>query len=242
MRRLVVLLPGILFLIAWEVWAGRDPERQFLFASPQLVFSVAASELIQLSFWFDVWTTFTEAALGFLLGSSLGIIGGLILWSDSRLAAVSRCYVVLLGAIPIFSIAPMLIIWFGTGMLSKVVMAAFSVFFVTLSQVYNGASSVAEEQQMLAKSLACPSHLVARKIIIPGSLVWVFSALKMNISLALLGAFIGEFVSSEAGLGHYILQAGSLFDMPRVVFGVAVLSLLALILNLLIDASARSIP
>ena len=67
-----------------------------------------------------------------------------------------------------------------------------------------------------------------RKIIIPGALRWVAAGFKISIGLALGGAFIGEFVSSQAGLGHYILTAGSLYDMPRVIFGVLLLSLLAL--------------
>jgi NitT/TauT family transport system permease protein len=134
----------------------------------------------------------------------------------------------------------MMIVWFGTGMLSKVVMAAFSVFFVTLSQVYEGARSVSNERLTLARSLAASSGRVARLIIVPGSLLWVLSALKMNVSLALVGAFIGEFVSSEAGLGHYILKAGSLYDMPRVLFGIALISLLALTLTKVIDPGIQT--
>jgi len=225
------MIPAIVFLLLWQNYVNGDTEREFLFASPLLILDVAKVELFSAQFWGDVGLTAEEALLGFLLGSFLGCTGGLLLWSSRKLAELSRVYIVILGSIPIFAIAPMLIIWFGTGMLSKVVMAAFAVFFVTLSQVYDGARAIANERLIFAQSLGAPSWRVARKIIIPGSLVWVIAALRMNVSLALVGAFIGEFVSSERGLGHYILKAGSLFDLPRVLFGVMLLSLLGLLLS-----------
>lgn len=228
-RQIALLFaPAILILALWELLVRGDPRLQFLFASPIMVAAVAFEELSSPSIWWHLFITCSEAILGLLLGSISGTALGLLLWTRESFARIARPYVVLLGSIPIFAIAPMLIIWFGTGLLSKVIMSAFAVFFVSLSQAYDGALICAREHGQYARSLTAPQRLVIRKIVVPGALRWVVAGLKINIGLALVGAFIGEFVSSQAGLGHYILGAGSLYDMPRVLFGVMLISFVAL--------------
>jgi NitT/TauT family transport system permease protein len=91
-----------------------------------------------------------------------------------------------------------------------------------------GAHAIAKQYTGCAKSIAAPNARIVRKIIIPGAIDWVIAGYKMDVGFALVGAFIGEFVSSEAGLGHYILKASSLYDMPKVLFGLFIISLLGL--------------
>jgi NitT/TauT family transport system permease protein len=135
---------------------------------------------------------------------------------------------VFIGASPIFALAPMTILWFGIGLLSKIVMAGFAVFFVSLVQAHEGATATAKNYLGFAQSLGAPTPRIIAKIIVPGAIDWVMTGYKMNVGSALVGAFIGEFVSSEAGLGHYILTASALYDVPRVLFGLTLISLLAL--------------
>ncbi len=241
-RGALTLIPGLFFIILWQGLVGGNTRLEFLFASPQLVARVALEELSQRSIWIDLSTTACEAVLGLLVGSLLGSTLGLLLWTNVAIARIARPYIVLLGSIPIFAIAPMLIIWFGTELSSKVVMSAFSVFFVALAQAYDGARACAKEYSHYARTLKAPRFQVMTKIIIPGALCWVAAGFKISIGLALVGAFIGEFVSSQVGLGHYILTAGSLYDMPRVVFGVLLLSLLALTFTGLVWCVERAMP
>lgn len=241
-RGAVALIPGVLFAILWQVLVGGNSRLEFLFASPELVVRVAFEELSRSSIWIDVGMTASEALLGLIVGSLLGSVLGLILWSSDTIARIAKPYIVLLGSIPIFAIAPMLIIWFGTDLLSKVVMSAFSVFFVALAQAYDGACACSAEYSHYARTLKASRLRVMEKIIIPGALCWVAAGFKISIGLALVGAFIGEFVSSQAGLGHYILTAGSLYDMPRVIFGVLLLSLLALSFTGVVWCIERATP
>jgi NitT/TauT family transport system permease protein len=239
---MLTLAPGVLFLALWHLVVSNNPRLQFLFASPHLVAQVAFSDGAGSAIWIDILTTASEAILGLLVGSILGCLLGLALWTNEGVARIARPYIVILGSIPIFAIAPMLIIWFGTDLLSKVVMSAFSVFFVALAQTYDGARFCAKEYSHYARTLRAPRSAVVMKIIIPGALRWVAAGFKISIGLALVGAFIGEFVSSQVGLGHYILTAGSLYDMPRVIFGVLLLSLLALSLTALVWGLERWQP
>ncbi|MGD9650639.1 MAG: ABC transporter permease [Dongiaceae bacterium] len=232
---LLRLLPLLLFLISWQWIVSGDDRLQFLFASPFLVAGVFIQEIFTPAIWRDISVTGLETILGLILGSTLGTITGLLLWGRGKWEAVSRPYVVGLSAIPIFALAPMLIIWFGTGLLSKVLMAAFGCFFISLSQSFTGAKLADETYGSFARSLGASPSLILRYIILPGALEWVLVGFKINVGFALLGAFIGEFVSSQAGLGHYIIAAGGIYDMPRVLLGVLLLSIFALLLNALIN-------
>lgn len=221
-------LPALIALFAWEYGVDGNTKLQFLFASPSTIGAVALEELRHASIWHDAFVTLSEAALGLFAGTILGTAAGLLLWGNGKIDFITRPYIVLIGAIPIFAIAPITIMWFGIGLLSKVVMAGFAVFFVSLQQAYDGAHAIAKQHTDFAKSIAAPNGRIIRKIIIPGAVDWVIAGYKMDVGFALVGAFIGEFVSSEAGLGHYILKASSLYDMHRVLFGILMISLMGL--------------
>lgn len=230
-RIVPVLLPGLLFLCAWEWWVSGDQRLQFLFASPSAILSVAGEELTQAAIWNDMFVTLSEALFGLICGTVLGTLVGLLLWGNGRIDRIAKPYIALIGAIPVFAIAPIMIIWFGIGLLSKVVMAGIAVFFVSLAQAYEGAHAMAAHHLVFARTIGAPLSKAVPKIVIPGAIQWVIAGFRLNVGFSLMGAFIGEFVSSEAGLGHFILKASALYDMPRVLLGVFLLSLLALLMN-----------
>lgn len=228
------LIPGIILLCLWEMTAEQDKTVLFLFSSPSKIISLLFQELQGYAMWNNIWTTFEEAVLGLILGTIFGTLVGMLIWANETFRKVLEPYLLISGAIPIFALAPMLIIWFGIGLSSKVFMAAFSVFLVALSQSYEGTQNAAKKYTLFAQSLGCSRLQMMYKIIFPGSLQWVLSGIKMNIGLALLGAFIGEFVSSTAGLGFYILKEGSLFNMAGVLVGIILLTCLSLVMNLIL--------
>jgi NitT/TauT family transport system permease protein len=225
----LALSPLVMACCLWELSVFQNPTRQFLFGSPSAVMRVAVTDLSSAPLWNDVLITSLEASLGLATGTMLGTLSGLLLWSIPPLSRILRPYLVLISTIPIFAIAPMLTIWFGTGLTAKVAMAAFATFFVSLAHALDGASQASRMYSSYARSLGSKRSVLIKKIVLPGASHWVLAGIKINIGLALVGAFIGEFVSSEAGLGHYILKAGSLYDTPRVLLGVTLCSCLALL-------------
>lgn len=226
-----VALPALVLLGLWQISVDGDQKLQFLFASPLLVGQAALSELGHTEIWHHIFVTFSEAAVGLALGTLLGTVCGLLLWGNGKIDFITRPYIIFIGAIPIFALAPMTIIWFGIGFLSKVVMAGFAVFFVALTQAYDGAHAIAERHMAFARSINAPNLRIIQKIIIPGAIDWVLTGYKLSIGAALMGAFIGEFVSSEAGLGHYIMKATALYDVPHVLLGILLLSLSAVVMT-----------
>lgn len=236
---LLTLLPGLIFLIGWE-WYVYDSERlQFLFASPSLVWTTAVTEMQGRAIWQDCLTTLVEALLGLVCGTLLGTACGLLLWANKTVDRIAKPYIIIIGAIPVFALAPIAIIWFGIGLASKAIMAGFAVYFVSLVQVYEGAHAIAAQYFGYARSIGAHRARAVRKVIIPGAIRWLLTGFRMNVGFALTGAFIGEFVSSEVGIGHYILKASSLYDMPKVFLGLLLISFMAMLLTGIANAAQR---
>lgn len=235
------LAPLALAVTCWELAVRNDGRLAFYFGSPSEIMSYVTGRIGDGSLLNDSMVTLSETVLGFLIGNVLGVVIGMALWYSRSAFVISKPYVIALGAIPIFALSPLLIIWFGTGLLSKVMIAALSTVFVALFQAYTGASAVDPSYVRLMKSMGATRSQVFRKVIAPASIVWVTAAFKLNVSFALLGAFIGEFISSTEGLGHLILVASGLFDMSLVLTGVLFMALIALGLNALVIRLERPI-
>lgn len=229
------MVPLVVLLLSWELLVCHDKQLIFFFGQPSKIWTLLVERLANGSLLVDFVTTLFEAAGGFLLGNVFGIVLGLSFWYSKTAAEVARPYIVALSAAPIFALAPLFIIWFGTGMLSKVMMATFSTVFLALFQSYTGATQVPKEYLEVMQIFSASKNQMFRKVIAPAAVVWVISAFKMNVGMALLGAFIGEFISSEHGLGHLIMVASGLFDISLVMLGVACLMLIALTLSFIVS-------
>jgi NitT/TauT family transport system permease protein len=225
------LIPLLAFLAAWEFAVRGNNRLLFFFGSPSRIGGYLFSKTVDGSLPADFTVTFVEALAGFIVGNVLGTIIGLSLWYSKTAFMISRPYIVALGSAPIFAIAPLLIIWFGTGIFSKIMIAMLSTVFIALLQSYTGASEVSADYIRLMRTFGANKNQTFRKIIAPASIVWVMSAFRMNVGFAILGAFIGEFISSSQGLGHLILVASGLFDISLVLSGVFLLICMALMLN-----------
>jgi NitT/TauT family transport system permease protein len=224
------LLPILILVTIWQFTTQNNPGLTFFFGSPSKIGRYIVAKTLDGSLAHDLAVTFLEAALGFILGNVIGTALGLGLWYSKTAMAVAKPYIIALGSAPIFAFAPLLIIWFGTGMFSKIMIVVLSTVFVALMQSYKGATEVSNDYLRLMKTFGATQGQTFRKVVAPSSIVWVISAFRLNVGFAILGAFIGEFISSSAGLGHLILVASGLFDISLVLCGVILLSGLASIL------------
>ncbi|MEO5644137.1 MAG: ABC transporter permease [Bacteroidia bacterium] len=225
------LLPLIAFLLLWEFVIATTSKKMFLFSSPSLIYHSLVENFQNGILPNDIWVTGQEALYGFVIGNIVGAFIGLSLWYSKRIANLTRPYIIAIGAIPIFSIAPMMIIWFGTGMYAKVMLAAISTVTIAITQSYEGARHVDIQQIKLFQSFGASRTQIFSKLIVPSSLVWLFNSLKLNISFALLGAFIAEYISAEEGLGHRIFKAGGTYDVALVWASVICIVLLAFLFS-----------
>lgn len=231
------VLPLSISLLLWEIIVRMNDKWIFFFGIPSKIEDYFVIKMINGTLPMDFTITLLEAAGGFIIGNVLGILLGVTLWYSKSVFLIARPYVIALGSAPVFALAPLFIIWFGTGIFSKIMIVTFSTLFVALFQAYTGASQASEGYIRLMKTFGATKNQIFKKIIAPSSIVWVISAFRMNVSFAILGAFIGEFISSNRGLGHLILVASGLFDISLVLCGVFMLILMALLFNHIISIS-----
>ena len=226
--RLLILLAG---LSLWEAAAEHWPSVQFSIASPMLI----GAAILRLSkngaILPHIEATGGAAGLGMLIGTATGAGLGLLTWFSQAIAKIFRPFVVALGALPILALAPMMIIWFGIGIKMKIALAALSTVFVAFAQASRGAERVAKNYVDTLKGLNANETQIFVKVIIPGSLDWVFSSMRLNAGFALLGAFIGEFIASEVGLGHLVLKAAGVYDTPTALAASVFIMLLAMLFD-----------
>jgi NitT/TauT family transport system permease protein len=221
----------VVLLASWEFATSNSALNAFLFGSPSAVWGFLVVMWKDGSLLTDTRITALETLLGFVIGNVLGTLIGLALWYSRFVSRVVQPFIVALGSVPIIALAPICIIWFGTGFISKVAMATLSVVVVALITAYKGAMTVDIDQINLMRTLGASKRHIFRKLIVPASLGDIFAGLKLTVGFALIGAIIGEFMSSSQGLGHAIFKAGSLYIIPKVFAALVVTIALALCLT-----------
>jgi len=207
---------AVLLLLAWE-FASRGSERvTFLFSRPSQVWDALVAMAISGTLLNDVGVTASEALLGTTAGTVLGSAVGLALWMSKRATRVAAPFVVMAANFPVFALAPAAIVWLGIGIGMKVFLAAFATFFVSLNLAHQGAKLAQEQFGSVFDGFRASPWDTYRKIIVPGALDAVLSSMRVNVGLGILGAFIGEFIASEHGLGRAIIRASGLYQIDRV--------------------------
>jgi NitT/TauT family transport system permease protein len=244
MRRRVAIIAcqiGLLvaLLVIWEGATGNQALNAFLFGSPSAIWGHLVSMAQDGSLVRDSWVTGLETLLGFLFGNVIGTVFGLALWYSRFISRVMQPFIVAVGSIPIVALAPIVIIWFGTGLTSKIAMSTLSVVVVALVIAYKGALSVDDDQINLMRTLGATKWQIFQKLVVPASLGDIFAGLKLTVGFALIGAIVGEFMSSSEGLGHAIFKAGSLYIISKVFAALVATIALALALSYLVGKLER---
>lgn len=234
--KIAKLLPLIVFLCLWELLVYKNSAALFYYGSPSRIVQSFWDKTLDGTLLYDTFITTMEAVSGFFIGNILGTIIGLLLWFYQPIFRIAKPYIITMGSAPIFALSPLLVIWFGIGIPAKITISVLSTVFIALLQAYNGADNVSENYIEYFKAFNISKWFTFKKLILPSSLTWVISAFKLNTGFALLGAFIGEYISSNAGLGHMIVINSGLFNIPNVLLGVFMMCFIALLLNKLIDA------
>lgn len=180
-------------------------------------------------------TTLTEILLGLLLGTLLGTCSALTMIVSPMLKRWLLPILVISQAIPVFALAPVLVLWLGYGMASKVAMAVLIIYFPVTASFYGGMQRTDPELLELARIMGARPHAVLRTIVIPSALPAFASGLRVATAVAPIGAVVGEWVGSSAGLGFYMLHANARMQIDLMFAALTVLALVSLLLYFLID-------
>lgn len=235
----VLILVGIFGL--WHIASQAGWINTFLFGSPEGILESFLRTVEDRSIFVDAWATLSATILGFIIGTALGVFLGLYLWFLPTAQRVLDPFLVVFNALPKIALGPMLVIWFGSGLTSKVVLAAFATFVIAVLNAYQGSTKVDPQVVNMVRSMGGTKLQIFNKLVIPAAVPWIIAAFKINIGLALVAVIGGEFVSANAGLGRKSAISGSLFDINGVWVSIFVIMILAWALYSIVAAIERTV-
>ncbi|MEA2677511.1 MAG: putative riboflavin transport system permease protein [Chloroflexota bacterium] len=244
-RRAVNLLPviaaGAVFILGWEALVIFGSFSVFL-PAPELVAQRFVGAWLDGTMWRHASATLVEIGLGFLVGAGLAVGVGYLL-ARSRLAErLLSPYIVAAQATPVLVLAPLLAVWLGTGLLPKVVICALIVFFPVAIATMVGIRSVDQRLLEMARSLRASPRHVLTKLELPAALPQILGGMRVGVTLAVIGAIVGEWAGADRGLGVLInLARGSLFDYPLMFATLVTINLIALALYLVVLLVERAL-
>jgi NitT/TauT family transport system permease protein len=191
------------------------------------------------SIYLHIYITGIETVLAFLAGALLGIIFGFLFARVPSLAAIFDPYVKVANALPRIALAPIFTLWFGLGILSKVVFSVTLVFFIVFFNTYLGIREVNPNILNNARMLGANERDLFRHVLMPSAMGWILASLHTSVAMALVGAVVGEYLGAARGLGYLIAQAEGVFDTTGVFAGLVVLSFFVLIIDILVSMIER---
>lgn len=198
-------------LVFWEYASGRwiDP---FFVSKPSAIVVKLWSEIFERSFYNDLWVTALETFGGYAIGGFGGVILGVLLARWPLAAQICDPIFVALNSIPRIALAPLLIIWFGIDMASKIVLAATLVFFLTFFNTLAGILNVESGLVNVARVQGASEWQIFTKVMLPAATSWIMTGLRTALPFALIGVIVGEFLAASEGLGYRLNQYSTTYN------------------------------
>jgi NitT/TauT family transport system permease protein len=215
-------------LIIWAMAVKTTGLPAFILPSPQMVWNRLIQVVADGTLWKHILVTASEIILGLVLGAGLAVLFGYIVAKSSIMERLLSPYLVASQAIPVVALAPLLVLWFGPGMFSKVLICSLIVFFPVLVNTIVGVRAVPEELRDLMRSLHASRSQVIRFLELPASLPILLGGFRIGATLAVIGAVVGEFVGADKGLGFLVNIARGQYDTALVFVAIATLIIMAL--------------
>lgn len=217
-----------LFLILWEVSADMKWIDSFFFASPSRAVRCFVEQMKHNAMLSHIGVTLFETVFSFLLVLLFSLLVATLLWYSSKLSEILEPYLVVLNSLPKSALAPLFIVWLGTGTKTIIVAGISVAVFGSIISFYTGFQQVDPEKITLVYTLGGSKRDAFLKVVFPGSVPILLSTAKVNIGLALVGVIIGEFLAARRGLGYLIIYGSQVFQLDMVITSIIVLCIIAL--------------
>lgn len=243
-RRPEIILVPMLFVVvvgSWELATALFAIPVYVLPPPSRIFEVLVQGLSSGLYLDNAFYTLGEALMGFLLAAVAGLVLGSFVAQFSIVEKTLYPYLVAIQTTPKIAIAPLFIMWFGFGMLSKITIAAIVSFFPILVNVILGLKSTDSQRIELMRSLRANSLQIFLSVRLPSALPMIFAGLNIGIVFSLLGAIVGEFVGSRNGLGNLVMQMNANLDAAGVFAVLVVLSAMGVSLHLIMQFVQRKL-
>lgn len=234
--RVAVLL---LFITIWELASTFSIIDPFFFSSPSRIVLLFIDMCKNLEIFIHTGITLYETILSFFIVNILSILVSVIMLSFDQFSKVVEPYLVILNSLPKSALAPLIIVWLGSGSKTIIVAGISVALFGSIINLYTGFIQVDEEKRKLITTLGGTKKDQLIKVIIPASVPIILSNMKVNIGLSLVGVIIGEFLAARQGLGYLIIYSSQVFQLDMLIMSIIILCLIALLLYQSIDLLER---
>ena len=245
MRRLgTSVVSGLVFLALWKVVSLVGGYPDYILPAPEVVLERAARAIGSGVLWEHAGVTLIEVILGFVAGATVAILTGIALGKSVLVERVLSPYLVASQAVPILALAPLLDIWFGGGLLARVVICGLIVFFPIAIATMVGIRSTDSQLDEMLRALGATSAQRTRLLEIPSALPVLFGGLRVGVTLAVIGAVVAEWAGASVGLGVLINIANQgLFDTPLMFVALGALAIIGLVFyGLVVFVERRLVP
>lgn len=230
------LLVGLVLVVAWEGVVLLNLSTPFWISQPRLLAMRLVEDLLSADFWYHAGVTLYETVLGLASGAILGGISGYFLARHKLLDIALEPYLAALYSLPRVALAPLFILWFGIGLLSKVMLAVSIVYFIMHYSVYSGVKNVDPDLINAVRTMGAKEGYLTRHIVLPSCVPFIFSGLRISLGMALIGTVIGEMIASQKGMGRLIAVASGNFDTTGLFSTFVMLAAMAMLLGALMKA------
>lgn len=228
--RMGQVLLGVALFGFWEFASGTIVDQFFVSRPSRIAMSLWAM-FAKESLLYHMQFTIVEALVGYLIGAAAGLALGFALARIDLVYRIVQPFVIAFYGIPRIALAPLFILWFGIGISSKLAVAAIMVFFIVLINTIAGIRSVPVQLLQVARVMGASEWNLVWKVVFPAATPFIIAALQITVPQAMIGAIVGEFISSNRGVGHLINRAAGWLDTPGLFAGIFALMTVVLLMN-----------
>lgn len=243
--KIIILAIQVLLVIAfisiWEILSTKGIIDSFLFSKPSNIVKLLKQYLQNGELFKHIRISVLETMLGLIIGTIVGLVIAIILWWNKLLARIFDPFLVVLNALPKTALAPILIIWAGTGIKGITLVAVSISLVITVISAYSYFQNIEEDKIKMLKSFDASKWQILTKLILPANFGNIISIIKINIGMSWIGVIVGEFVVSRAGIGYLIVYGSQVFKMDLVMMGVIVLAIISFLMYEIVNIIEKRI-
>lgn len=227
------------FLILWEVSAACGWIDSFIFSSPSKLFLCGKKLLASGDLTGHIGITLLETLVSFALVTITTLVVTVLLWLNKPLSKILEPYLVVLNSLPKSALAPLLIVWLGANYKTIILTGMSVAIFGAILNLYTGFTETSPDKIKLIRALHGNTLHVLFKVVLPANIPNLFSIMKVNIGLCLVGVIIGEFIGSKQGLGYMIIYGSQVFKLDWIILSILILCVIAMLLYFLLGRLER---
>ncbi len=238
---IIQILLLISLLLAWELASKFELIDSFLFSRPTNILKLLINYIKTNEIYKHIYISVLETMLGLFIGTFFGILIAIILWWNKSIAKILEPFLIVGNALPKTALAPILIIWAGTGIKGITIVAISILLILTIISSYTYFIQVENEKIQMLRSFNATKLQILIKLILPANFANLISIIKINIGMSWVGVIVGEFIVSRYGIGYLIMYGSQVFNMDLVMMGVFILAIISFIMYEIVNIIEKKI-